>query len=408
VELDPNPPSSGAEPPGEPPGAAVQRQYVVAVDVLTDDSRTGYVTSVPSLDAGTVANLDSAIEFTGGVNIFGRPERGTFYAAPFEEPVIEKWSVGADGRFERSDRVSFTNLGVASASNVAYTPLYSDTKSYFTSATDLVIWNPTAMTLVEVRPVPEEYLQYGAEGPFAVYSVEVLLVRDDLVQLAVIFMDPDEWGHWGEHMKVINFDPRTDTFMGAVDETRCEWVAARGRKTSDGKTYFSTDPSFEFLARAYGDEYGTRSCGLRVVDPGQSFDAGFDVNLSELVGGRPAGLVTPVSDDLAYISVYHTELLGTDITAETYDSIWASDAPRAFRLWTWHIGDPVANDDVEQEPSAYGIGGEAQIVVDDRVFSVDISPDFASWRLLELKPDGTLSPALSGPNRAALGVVRVR
>src|SRR5262249_40787675 len=152
------------------------------------------------------------------------------YAAPFGDPVIERWTVSASGKLERGARVSFANLGVTSASNVAYTPLYSDTKSYFTSGTDLVVWNPTTMELVKTLPLPEQYLVYGGTGPFSVYSVEVLLMREDLVQLAVIYMDADEWGHWGEHMTVVNFDPQTDTFVAALQESRCEWVAPHGRK----------------------------------------------------------------------------------------------------------------------------------------------------------------------------------
>src|SRR5262245_53872372 len=92
-------------PPSDDSAVSGGALYAVAIDVLTDDNRTGYVSAVASLDRGSVAGLDAAIEFPGGVSIFGGTEQGRFYAAPFESPVIERWRLDGAGQFEREQTV---------------------------------------------------------------------------------------------------------------------------------------------------------------------------------------------------------------------------------------------------------------------------------------------------------------
>lgn len=406
----PGPTRPGTENPQAPAAPAPRPKpvYVVAVDQHTDENRIAYITTVSSLEAGNTVSLDRAIEFPGGANIFGRPKEGSFYVTPWEKPVIERWDVAADGALTKRDEVSVVQLGLSSASNAAYAPMYSANKSYFMGEDGLVAWNPATMEILGTFPIPAEYVTYRGEGPFTSAVVDVRLVRDDLIQLGVIWEDPSTWGHWAESSTLIDFDPKSGTYTGAHDELRCEHMVANGVKTSDGTTYFSSDPAYQLLERAYGSENGARACALRMTAPDNAFDPNFFVDPSKLAGGRPAGVVTPVSDTLAYISVFHPELFGAEISADNYESLWLEDAPPAFRIWKWRIGDATAEEISDQEATPYGIGGEQSLKVDDRVFALDLARDLTSWKLMELRPDGTIAPALAGPHRAALGIIHAR
>jgi hypothetical protein len=141
-----------------------------------------------------------------------------------------------------------------------------------------------------------------------------------------------------------------------------------------------------------------------VLNADGTFDPSFFLNPSALVGGRPAGIVTMVSNELAFIDVFHPELAGGAITADNIDDV--SSAP-AYRFWTWRPGDAEAHDTVTQLPRTSS--SLWQFVSDDgRVFAQDHTPQYDRWKLLEMKADGSVASGLSGVGYATSGIVRVR
>jgi hypothetical protein len=381
--------------------------YLVRTTVSTDDTDTGYIASVPSLDEGRLP-LDAALEYPGDVRIGGIPGTGVFFAASRAEPTIDKWRIEDDGSFELLGTLSLANLGLSDLTTAIWTSggavFESAERAYFVSfeeSHEIVIWNPDAMQLIETVPIPDEYLEYQGEGVFERRGMNLFGIGDGTALLTINWGDPENSGtRWARHSTHFTFDPQTRTFSAPFDEPRCSFPQPRGVAASDGTLYFSPITRFVLPGLVFGNDFGDQPSGLRVVPPGQRFDDGYDVDLSALVGGRPAGNFTPVSDELAFILVWHPELV-PELTPEN----WAT-ARREFlgyRWWTWRIGDAEALDNVEQEPHALGSG--ANQVVDGRVLGEARNPD-DSARLIELRADGTLRPGLSAPGN--MEVLRVR
>jgi hypothetical protein len=379
---------------GPGPGATGGPLYVVAPWVFTGDDSTAYVTTVPSLEAGEV-DLRNAIEYPNGAAVFGKSKQGDFYVAPFGQPIVERWSVAADGKFQKLGTVSFANLGIADAGGAQ---VLSQGKAYFLGGREIVVWDPVQMKFLKTVPLPS--LENGNFDP----SAGMIALGDDRLLVYLHWTDPEEWTKWDEHSTHVVFDTRTDSVVSSVDEARCEMLEPFGRKTTDGKTYFSSDPAYQLLERAYGPAHGTRSCGLRLLNADGTFDPTFALDPSSLVGGRPAGTVTMVSDDMAFIDVFHPELAGGEITPENVDK--ASNSA-AYRFWTWRLGDAEAKDVVVQSPRTSSSLWQ-YVSEDGRVFVQDHTMDYGRWQLLELKPDGSVTPGLAGVGYATSGILRVR
>jgi hypothetical protein len=393
------PPVSDDTPPVSAPGDGGDETaplYVVAPWVIgLDDDSTAYVGSVPALDGGEV-RLDDAIEYPGGATVFGPAAKGVFYVAPYSAPVVEQWSVKRDGSFAKGATLSFANLGIADAGG---TQVFSQGKAYFLGAGELVIWDPTKMELIGTVPLPLEYTGAGVYEP----NTGLVELGPDRIMVYLHWSDVDDWSRWASYATQVTFDTVDDRVLQVFDEPRCEMLEPYGKQTSSGTRYFSSDPAYQLPEIFFGSEYGSRSCGLRVLNPDGRFDPDFQLDPSSLVGGRPAGTVTMVSDDTAFIDVFHPELFDKPLTAENAD---AANSAAAYRFWIWHPGEAEAVDSVVQSPRTSS--SLWQYVIDGRVFAQDHDVDYSHWSLLELHPDGSVSTGLSGAGYATSGLVRVR
>jgi hypothetical protein len=376
------------------PGADEVPLYAVSSRILGLEDEALYVTLLPSLDEGEV-DPSSGIEFTGGASVFGEPRSGLVYVAPYTSPIVERWRLTDSDRLERDGTVSFANLGLESA---ATGQVFSQGKAYFLANGELVMWDPVSMELLDTFPIPE--LEYTGEGEYEPNASIVALGAESILIFGH-WADVDEWNRWADHATQVVFDTKTNEVIRAFDEPRSEMLEPYGKRTSDGNTYFSSDPAYQTDAVTFGDEYGSRPIALRMKNGASAFDPSFELDVSALVGGRPSGIVTPVSDTTFFIDVLHTELLERPLE----DPTWFEDAPPAYRYWIWHPGDPVATDAIEQEPRYASTAFQA--VIDDKVYVQDHDAEFASWWLLELRPDGTVHRGLAGQGYSA-GLLRVR
>lgn len=372
--------------------------YIVRTSVSADDQDTGYLVAVPTLEQGELS-LDGAVEYPGDVRIGGIPETGIFYAASRVAPTIDKWRVGNDGSFERLGTLSFANLGLPDATSAVWTAgggvFESEQRAYFinfTEGAEIVIWNPQIMQLVDTVPIPAGHLDYQGEGSFERDGVNLFAIGDSTALLTINWRYPESGStRWARYSTHFTFDAATRTFSEPFDEPRCSFPQPRGLSASDGTLYFSPTARFVLPGLVFGAGFGNQPSGLRIVPPGERFDQGYDVDLSALVGGRPAGNVTPVSDELAFLLVWHPELV-PEVTPENWAT--ARREYEGYRWWTWRIGDSEARDNVQQEPHALGLGGG--LIVDGKVWAEARRPD-DSAQLVELRADGTLRPGLSGP-----------
>lgn len=373
-------------------------RYALATRVVAPDfsSSTGYLVTVPSLDATTKVDLSKAAELGVGEWLFGPPQTGAVFTAALDNPVITRWTVNADGTFSKGTQLSFANLGVSGVYGAAYSTFYSDEKAYFVDADghQLILWNPKAMTILGRIP-----LELAAQGELQPQLETSLLVRQDrIIATAYWALLDGAWVQYGDQAKIFVIDPHTDTVVSTSDEARSAEVSLAG-VTSDGTAYFSPWDYRAAVRSLFGAGYGTDSTLLRIVPPGELPEAGYAVDLNALTGGRPAGSMALVSDDVAFLHVFDPALNGA--TSENWDE---TRFKANYTWWRWHIGDATATEIPGQTPSAEG---PSVATIDGRTYASMYADDFSSTSLMELRPEGQLVPGLSGSGMF-LGIVRVR
>lgn len=393
-EAPASPGAPSAPSPNEPEGPL----YMISTRVFepTGDAETGYMTTVSSLEQGSSFELADAIEIPGGGNAFGRRGDRYVYWASASEPTITRWEILPDGSFARGPVVSFANLGLSNAYAASSTPLYSAEKAYFTDQGQggIVIWNPSEMSVIGYIS-----LDLPRDGGLTPTVFTELAVRDDRILASVFWSDSDDWTRIGERSRLVAIDPATDSIVSVVDEPRCNQLALGGI-ASDGTAYFGARSYFTLPRLVFGAGFGAASCALRVVPAGEEYEQGFDVDLGALVGGRPAGDFTLVSDDVGFIRVWHPEMVSAP-TPSNWD-VMRSEA--GFRWWRWRVGAAEAEDVIEQDMAANTVQLRT---IDGQVHALRYAPDYSTTTLEEFRPDGSVVPKLSGPG-GIYGVVRMR
>ena len=217
---------------GEDDGGA---RYAVSTGVLAGDEFIGYITTVPSLEAGTSVNLDNALEIEPSW-LFSQPGEPYVYAASIFSPTIVRYALGKDGTLAEDEVVSFANLGLQSAYLAAAAPVYSGEKSYFVDdlQDQIVIWNPKRMEVIGTIPLDD-----GNDGDLPP-AAEGTIVEHHGRLLTVIHWSDNEsdMSLYGSHVRLVAIDPETDTIVDATDEERLSHAAPLGRGT-DGSLYYS-------------------------------------------------------------------------------------------------------------------------------------------------------------------------
>jgi hypothetical protein len=378
-----------------PPGPA----YIVSTSVSSGDDVQGFLVPVSSIAAGDTFGLDGAIEIPESTVSAPRAD-GVFYTAAMGEPRITRWQLGEDGRLVEGVSLSFGGLGVSRA-DVSAELFYSDEKAYFhdDASRQIVIWNPRAMSIIGTIPLDLDLPDAPALVPWL-----TLLVRPDRV-FAVASWEEDfdaDWSRFGDRVRIVSIDPATDSVVESVDEPRCNYLLWAFSAT-DGTAYFSPLSYYAPIRSMLGAAAGIDNCSLRIVPPATTFDAGYSVDLDALAGGRPTGSLFLVNDQVAFIRVWHSELV----------SLLASDKSNwqdvlnepGFQWWRWSIGSPAAELIPGQTPAASEATGLYRI--GDRKFIPRVNEDYSATTLDELDPAGELRPTLSGPGNI-WGVARIR
>ncbi len=377
--------------------AAGDAWYVVSTGVSVGDEFVGYLASVPSLDAETNLDLDNAIEIEPSW-IFSKQGQPHVYAASLLSPTIIRYSVSDEGKMVPDKTVSFANFGLQSAYLAAGAPIYSDEKSYFVDdlQDQIVIWNPKRMETIGTIPLDD-----GMDGKLPPAAEGTIVIHDGLILTVIYWLDPnDDPSLYGSHVRLIAIDPKTDEIVSSTDDTRLTHAAPLGRAT-DGSLFYSPG-SFISAEAVVGEGHGSPSRLLRVGPQESTFDADFDLDLSALVGGRPAGDYTLLNDDTALIRAWHGDLADT-ITDENWKDVLWSQA--GFMWWRWHVGDAEAVQIPDQTPAALG---SSVFSLDGKTYVLRTSADSASTTLDEIDDQGGFRPALTGPGQFIGNVIRVR
>ncbi len=378
-----------------PPGPA----YVVSTSVSSGDDVQGFLVPVTSVEAGDTFNLDQAIEIPEST-VSAPTEDGVFFTAATAEPRITRWRLSESGALTAEQSISFAGLGVSRADASAEL-FYSDEKAYFhdDASRQVVIWNPKEMQIIGTIPLDLDL----PESPNLVPWLSLLVRQDRVFAVASWEEDFDaDWSKFGNHVRIVSIDPETDTVVESVDEPRCNYLIW-SFAASDGTAYFSPLSYYAPMRSMLGEGLGVDNCSLRVVPPASTFDAGFSVDLSALAEGRPAGSLFLVNDGVAFIRVWHSELV-SPVAADK--SNWQDVLNEAgFLWWRWNIGSPSAELIPGQTPAASEATGMYRLGA--RKFIPRVTEDYSATTLDELDPAGALHPTLSGPGNI-WGIARLR
>jgi hypothetical protein len=371
--------------------------YIVSTTVSVGDTDQGYLVPVSAIEPGATFDLSHAVEIPDS-SIAGKRGDRYLYVGASGEPTITRWELQGDDSLVRGPTLSLANYGLTRAS-VGTELFQSPQRAYIPDDQNrqIVVWNPEAMEITGTIALDVE--TEGALQPWM-----SLTVRPDRLLVVVSWQQDfdDDWSVFGDHVRVISIDPTSGELLGQVEESRCNYLFWSS-VTSDGTAYFSPLSYYAPIRSMLGGSLGPDSCGLRVVPPQAAFDAGYDLDLSGLVGGRPAGTMFMVTDDVAFIRAWHSEIV-SPLSADK--SNWQDVINEAgFLWWRWQVGTPAATRVEEQAPGASEITG--LYAVDGRKFLPRTAEDYSSTTLDEVDPIGQLHPTLTGPGNI-WGVIRMR
>jgi hypothetical protein len=372
--------------PASPPGEL----YVMTSNVWGQSGATGYLYTVRSLASGE-ATLEQAIELAGGAWLSGREgDRFVYVSSGDAGPTITRWEVTDDGRLLAGERVSFAGLGFTQGMRFGTAPIASDTRAYLLDSEQhrVATWDPSAMTVGTVID-----LDLGAPAALPAW-LPTIRVRGDEVLVTAVW---EEDYRFGEASRIITIDGSTERVIQQSDERRCEQLAVSSQ-ASDGTVYYSAYAHAAAARAVLGPEYGTRSCGLRIVPPGVSLDQGWEVDLSQLAGGRPAGEFVLASDRVGFFRAYYADEIG--VSAETWQDELGTPA---FRWWRWEIGAERAEEQSEQPLSVEA----AHYAVAGKVYVGNPTADWSKTTIVELVSTGGLRDGLTVPGTPG-GIVKVR
>lgn len=379
--------------------ASTEPLYLVTTRVQsTGQAPHTFLLTVPAIGPGTRFTLEQAVEIDADTAAFGARGKPFAFAASASGPTVQRWRVAADGTLSAGPHIDFASLGMRRADFAGSLSFHSADKAYFCNQfepSEVVIWNPETLELRGTIPLELPFL--GTLRPQVVLSQ-----RRDRLFVIVSWQQEfaRDWTHFGDHVQVLAIDPASDTVVSRVDESRCNSFSLAST-AADGTTYFSPAAYYAPLRSLLGEPSGVESCLLRIMPGADSFDATYGQDLSELVGGRPAGDLALVTESRAFLRVWHSELV-TPLADGNANWEAVLQEP-GFQWWTWRVGEPEAAPIAEQQGTTVG----PLLQIDGKTYTTALAADGGSSQLLELNAEGALQPGLSGVGQI-LGVFRVR
>jgi len=356
---------------------AGQPRYVLgSVVIEPDDNRTTYVQAITSLEDGPFTNRN-AIELPGNGTLLARGRQ--FYVGHTEEPTWSRYSVGDDGKLEKTGEMSLMNTGAAS---IDYGNVIIDDEtavSVFSEPAVAVVWDPSTMEIRGEIPLP--FLERDG------YALEVwtTVTHDGLVYI------PGRWADWdGERIypgvSLTILDPKEMKILGTAEDDRC---ASGGRPVFDeaGYAYVMGDGrnySIQAFANARGEaDTAPDNCLLRIA-PGQTdFEADYYYTIPSLTDGKQSitELDTAVQGSgVAFAKMFYPEKLPEGVEPFGFD-FW--EVP-AHKLWKIKLADPPTAEEVDDIPFA-AIGFDSH-AIGGRLYSGE-SPDGQDSEIYEIDPE---------------------
>ena len=308
-------------------GAASGAFYAIATQLYGADfsSSTSLVQLVSSLDVGEI-DLGSAREYNGRATV--GTVGGWLFIMDGEDPIVERFIVGADGSLTPDGQLSFANYGMPYWSIDDWgNTMVSPTKAHFTNPGDetLIIWNPTTMEIVRDIPLP-----VAASADLELQSAPAFLHGDRLFRLfSWVNFDTFEFSRVPQQLAV--YDTATDELVSLREETRCPAVYSVPFEDEAGNLYYSNHvwSPMETLVKG-----APESCSLRVLAGQTSFDPTWQLRYADFAEGRQGAVLRYLGNGQALADIFHAER--TAITDATDPSELGESSN--WRLWTVDVG----------------------------------------------------------------------
>lgn len=329
--------------------------FVVPSEVYSPDfsTSTSYVPLVSSLDVSRI-KLDDAKELDGRASVTAIGK--WLYIASSGEPVVNRYTVNANGSLKAAGSLNFSNFGVPQYFSIdAWGAVFvSPEKSFIFNGTDgsHIVWNPTTMKITGEIPGPDITVSgYNLES--------IAVVRGNRMYRIFTALNYDTWEFLTEPQYLAVYDLETDTLIDLVEETRCPQLYSRPFVDERGDIYFSGWVWTPGLALT--SDY-PKSCALRVKAGEDTFDPKWKLDFGkDITDGREAGILRYVGDGQALLDVFHDER--ADIDDKTDPQELSNSAN--WRLWSVNLeeksGAPV-------EGLGFKAGGYQDVQVGDRTF----------------------------------------
>lgn len=344
-------------------GATGDARYVLASVVISPEGRTTYVQTLASLDAGHITNAN-AIEIPGNGTFLARG--ANIFVGLVEEPTWVRYTVGTDGAFAETGRISFQSYGAASI-DYGNTIVDDDTAVSVISAQRLaIVWNPETMTVL--RTIPLSHLDVVG------YDLEVWTTTAYEGRVYV----PGRYANWEQGLirngaSLTILDPDAGTIIGIAEDDRCASggrvvfdEAGYGYVMGDGRTY-----SAQMFARAAGQPV-PQNCLLRIAPGATDFEADFFYTVPDLTNGLESITELHTAADgsgVAFAKMFYESELPDGVEPTT----WAFWEMPAMKMWRIALGDvPTA---VEVSGVPFGAVGFTGAAMGGHVFSGETALD---------------------------------
>ena len=364
--------------------------YAMTTHAFGPDTTTSYLVVLSSLDAGTVMNLDTAIELPDYANVAGIVGEPSVWLGYSASPIIERWDLDAAGRFQPGPRLSFANLGAATVSPDAQGTFISRELAAVPNQEtgELIFWNPSTMEIVNSLDL--EIPERNGVAPL----VRSTVARPDGTLLLSYYYISAE-GDFEDGAGIVIVDPSGPSVVARDEWMGCNYNYAR--PAPDGTVYLTVSASW--IQRRLVYETGpwlAEPCLLRILPGATEFDRQFDPStFSALTGGREiAGNLELLNDHQAFFVAWHDELRTEELTVANFDDVQFSTPAYKWYFWDMDTGR------VSEVPGEAFAALPQVNIVDGRVLYSDqrsASDDGGRGRVpfFELTVDGP-TPAFTG------------
>lgn len=295
--------------------------YLAATRIWDDSSTTSYFHVLPSIAEGTTVATDRALEVSGAAKLYAVQDIGWFAIGGGDAPTITRYKLAQEGGLEKDVSISLQSYGVTSLWDSLY--VVSKTKAYYpdTTQSQLIVFNPSAMTVDGVIPLP----QTVREGYLSYYSLTPVLRGKELVFSVGWFDWSDTDSVIGETGLVV-LDTERDAVTRYDVNERCGGIT-QTIELASGDAYFV---SSALAASAYRlDRLSTEPCALRMRAGETAFDADYLLALKSLTGGKLAGEPVPGTGNTLFLRVFDEDAAEIEPGAMT----WALTGQTVWQWW---------------------------------------------------------------------------